>query len=91
MSTETLAKVIPLPFVAERLHQQERTEDKRRELEDAEALAEGLGDGTIHWSQYNDEYTCPDRQQAAYEDAMAAVDQVRAELRELEAQAGGAA
>jgi hypothetical protein len=83
----TLAEVIPLPFIAERLALQERIGEKRRELEDAEALAEGLCDGTIHWSQYDETYTCPDRQQAAYEDAAACADQVRAELRELEAQA----
>ena len=83
------AQLYVLPFVRERLHLQERIEDKRRELEDAVALAEGLWDGTIHWAQYNPELTCPERQQAAWEDAAAAADWVRKELTDLEAQALG--
>ena len=88
--TTTLAKVIPLPFVAERLHLQERIEDKRRELEGAVALADGLFDGTIHWEQYDPGLTCMNRQEIAADCAARDADDVRKELAALEAQAGGA-
>lgn len=82
------AQVILHPALRDRLHLEKCIAEKRRELGDAEALAEGLWDGTITWQQFDETLTCPSPQQAAYDVAAQVADDVRRELAELEKQTG---
>lgn len=85
------AQVITHPAFQERRYLAERTEDARRYVADLEHVYAGLLDGTIHWADWNEELTCPDRQDAAVDECGMALDAARAGLAALEAQASNAA
>ena len=90
------ADVIPHPALTARLHLQERIEEAERYLSGLEEMYAGLRDGTRHWAEFCEDYTCPDRQEAAVDECGTAMDAARADLDRLleeanEAAPGGAA
>ena len=69
----------------------ERIEEAERDLALLEETYADLRDGTLHWSQWNEELTCPERQEAAVDECGMAMDAARADLARLRAEADKAA
>jgi hypothetical protein len=67
----------------------ERIEEAERDLALLEETYADLRDGTLHWSQWNEELTCVARQDAAIDECGMAMDSARRDLEALRAQANG--
>ena len=83
------AQVIDHPALIQRRYLAERIEDAERYLSGLEEMYAGLRDGTRPWSDWDEELTCPDRQEAAVDECGMAMDAARADLARLQAEANG--
>lgn len=68
----------------------ERIAEQERYLAYLEDKYAGLRDGTVHWSEWCEDYTCPDRQQVAIDECGSALDDARTELDRMRAALGSA-
>ena len=68
----------------------ERIEDAENYLAWLEDMYAGLRDGTYNWRDWDETYTCPDKQEAAVDECGMAMDSARKDLKALLGQAKAA-